>query len=352
MSQTNIEADPFLKLLTDALRAGPGSPEWHQAVAQLREGGRGRTPTSTSCSSPPASTSRAARSTAPSAPAPASPASCSTAIEEERRHGATSVAALPTATVIAVACGLVIVAVVAFVGWHLWHRAARRAAARDRAGPGARPTSRPRSRPRRSTAGDRPRRGEASASCRWSRARAACSRSPAPPAAPPPRSGAGSWRPRRSPADEPFAAEVTLLPSGKPAEDVIVEVLRRRPTPTFSPDRATSPAELVWLPPGRAAAGGQGRLRPDRAAGRPTPPGRDQDRSRRDAAKPGDAARETLTVRILVNRDAAIVECERPAPLGRPPRPARQPALRRRPLPPQRRRQGPRAARRFSRSGC
>ena len=31
--------EPFLTLLTDALRAGPGSPEWHQAVAQLKLSG-------------------------------------------------------------------------------------------------------------------------------------------------------------------------------------------------------------------------------------------------------------------------------------------------------------------------
>lgn len=31
--------DPFLTLLTDALRAGPGSPEWHQAVSQLKSAG-------------------------------------------------------------------------------------------------------------------------------------------------------------------------------------------------------------------------------------------------------------------------------------------------------------------------
>jgi len=37
MSQaTDFETDPFLRLLTDALRAGPGSPQWHEAVRQLR----------------------------------------------------------------------------------------------------------------------------------------------------------------------------------------------------------------------------------------------------------------------------------------------------------------------------
>jgi hypothetical protein len=35
-SQSQFESDQFLKLLTDALRAGPGSPEWHQAVTRLR----------------------------------------------------------------------------------------------------------------------------------------------------------------------------------------------------------------------------------------------------------------------------------------------------------------------------
>jgi hypothetical protein len=33
------ESDPFFDLLTDALRAGPGSEQWEQAVAKLRDGG-------------------------------------------------------------------------------------------------------------------------------------------------------------------------------------------------------------------------------------------------------------------------------------------------------------------------
>jgi hypothetical protein len=33
---TELEKDPFLVLLTDALRAGPGSPEWRDAVAKLK----------------------------------------------------------------------------------------------------------------------------------------------------------------------------------------------------------------------------------------------------------------------------------------------------------------------------
>ena len=40
MSQTmDLDSDQFMTLLTDALRAGPGSPEWHQAVGVLRTSG-------------------------------------------------------------------------------------------------------------------------------------------------------------------------------------------------------------------------------------------------------------------------------------------------------------------------
>jgi hypothetical protein len=36
MATLDFESDQFLQLLTEALRAGPASPEWHQAVARLR----------------------------------------------------------------------------------------------------------------------------------------------------------------------------------------------------------------------------------------------------------------------------------------------------------------------------
>jgi hypothetical protein len=34
----DFESDQFLKLLTDALRAGPGSPQWHEAILRLQAG--------------------------------------------------------------------------------------------------------------------------------------------------------------------------------------------------------------------------------------------------------------------------------------------------------------------------
>src|SRR4051812_39135997 len=39
MSKLAEPSDDFMELLTDALRAGPGSPEWHQAVIELRKQG-------------------------------------------------------------------------------------------------------------------------------------------------------------------------------------------------------------------------------------------------------------------------------------------------------------------------
>src|SRR5665213_208410 len=39
MPPANMEANPLFGLLTDALRAGPGSPQWRDAIAALREQG-------------------------------------------------------------------------------------------------------------------------------------------------------------------------------------------------------------------------------------------------------------------------------------------------------------------------
>src|SRR3954469_18799622 len=39
MADVQIESDPLFQLLTDALRAGPRSAEWSEAVTRLREGG-------------------------------------------------------------------------------------------------------------------------------------------------------------------------------------------------------------------------------------------------------------------------------------------------------------------------
>jgi len=43
MAELDFQSDSFLVLLTDALRAGPGSPQWHEAVQRLRQAGAGST---------------------------------------------------------------------------------------------------------------------------------------------------------------------------------------------------------------------------------------------------------------------------------------------------------------------
>ena len=37
MDTAAFDTDPMLRLLSDALRRGPGSPEWHRAVIDLRD---------------------------------------------------------------------------------------------------------------------------------------------------------------------------------------------------------------------------------------------------------------------------------------------------------------------------
>jgi hypothetical protein len=39
MTEVDLESDEFLTLLIEALRAGPGSPAWHEAIGRLRSGG-------------------------------------------------------------------------------------------------------------------------------------------------------------------------------------------------------------------------------------------------------------------------------------------------------------------------
>src|SRR3954469_4098112 len=43
MAEAQIESDPLFQLLTDALRAGPQSAEWSQAVTRVREAGAATT---------------------------------------------------------------------------------------------------------------------------------------------------------------------------------------------------------------------------------------------------------------------------------------------------------------------
>ncbi|MDB5297111.1 MAG: hypothetical protein JWO31_3094, partial [Phycisphaerales bacterium] len=94
------------------------------------------------------------------------------------------------------------------------------------------------------------------------------------------------------PADEPFAVVVQLKP-GRPADDLIVQVFVSA-AEDFSPDKATSSNELVWLLQGsrqKVVAG-------DRM---------EVDAPRPDAAGKPDGKGDPLVVRLVVGKQLAVV---------------------------------------------
>ena len=120
MPEVDIEADPFLKLLTDALRAGPGSPQWHEAVGKLRAArwpARASAQMNTRCSSAPGRIWPAGVTFAKCTPEPDSHRKLLTGLEKETTGGVRR--SLPTATIIAIAAGIIVLAVLAVVGWKL-----------------------------------------------------------------------------------------------------------------------------------------------------------------------------------------------------------------------------------------
>ena len=122
MSQElDVEKDPFLVLLTDALRAGPASPEWHEAVARLKTGGDEVDEFRLLIEARDALESgRDYRSVR------AGPGFTRKLLDniDQQQSGGTRARRLPTANVIALLAGLVIVVVIAIVAYELYPRGA------------------------------------------------------------------------------------------------------------------------------------------------------------------------------------------------------------------------------------
>jgi hypothetical protein len=292
MPQANLEADPLFQLLTDALRAGPGSPEWHQAVTRLRDGGMKDADEYKLLVSvrEHLESGRDYRSVRPG---PGFTRKLLGRLDEEGGPGARR-RGLPTATLVAIVSGVVLLAVVVVVGVQLFNR-----------GPVDTPPAKivdlersffPTEVAQATFEGP-------SASVppgwkqigQWPLEATPAGLHPQPTTAPAAAIGGALVAPEGIPADEPFAAEVTLQLQ-KPSDDVIVEFFVSADD-NFSPDRATSGNELVWLLRGlrqRVVLGEEAKQQADV----PRP------RVRGDR---GEMNRE-LTVRILVNRDVAIVE--------------------------------------------
>lgn len=341
MSQElDVDVDPFLRLLTDALRAGPGSPEWHQAVARVRASGTSD-PSGGPMSAGQADEYRmliAARENLESGKeyrAVRAGAGFTRKVMEgiEREGRGDERRGLPTATLIAIASALVIVGVVLFVGYLVYPRTpetpkatvedllrvrgqlmTETAVARFDA-PGPNGSNGP---------------GGSDLPDGWRRIgglpletakglRPATNAATTEPTTAP--SGGGIVAPGAISPDEPFVAEAVLR-LGRPTDDTLFEFFVTT-DPNFSPGRAKSANDLVWLlQDGRQKVLLSGREQTDKP--RPEPAKRTKVATGAGAAggtngtngasgdnATSDAADPTgVPVRILMNRDSAVVECD------------------------------------------
>src|SRR4030095_8138972 len=117
MATLDFETDPQLIALTDALRAGPGSPEWRDAVARVREqGGDQAEDDLLLCTAREHLAS--GRSYREIHAGPGFSRKVMQAVEQEQSGGPSRVA--PTASIIALLSALVVVGIVASVGYLAW----------------------------------------------------------------------------------------------------------------------------------------------------------------------------------------------------------------------------------------
>lgn len=229
----DIDADPFLKLLTEALRAGPGSPEWHQAVSRLRAGGE-RNADEYQLLIAAREHLESGRSYREVRAGPAFTRKVLAGIEAEQLGGISP--ALPTANVVAIIGAGVVLTVLAVVGFWLL-RGGETGAGEElanlyfgttvtearfrgplppewqRVGPLAVDTGK----------GLRPATGATSSGY----------------------DGGGVVMTTGIAADQPFAVEATF--QLKTVTDDVIPQLFVTDQPEFGSDRATSPHELVWL---------------------------------------------------------------------------------------------------------
>jgi hypothetical protein len=278
MSETlDIESDAFLKLLTDALRSGPGSPEWRQAVAQLRTKNGDADEYRMLC---------AAREHLESGKAyrevragPGFTKKVLDQVDQENAGGITG--SISTANTVAIIAAIAILVILGVIGYFLFPTEGKRTAIDDLARTYFGNTVV-------YTTFDGPVPSE------WRRIgpvtldsdsglRPATSHQPSET-----HRGGGIVALAPIPSDQPFAVELTLdVPE---VSDKVVAQLFVTDQPTYSEDRATTPHELVWylegdrvsvvLPNGRVGSSEQ-RIKP--------------------SAQP-------LTVRLVMNRDYAMID--------------------------------------------
>jgi hypothetical protein len=293
----DVETNPLFPLLTDALRAGPGSPEWHQAVAKLRTEGladsdeyrllvtvrehlaSGRDYKSIRAGA--GFTRKVLES-----------------VERERQSAGKRPSGVPIATIIAAVSIIAVLGVLAYVGYRIFRNPpssqqgtatdlemayfpkVQQSAAFDGGLPGGwKEVGSARLPLKADKTGLRPGSPEAGT----------------PTTNPADTIGRAVVSTNPVGVDEPFSLEVKLKP-GRPTEDLIVEIFVSSEQ-DFSADKSTSSKELIWLLKGSLQ---QVRLRGGESTG-------SLFEGPRPESPPNPAGpREPVTIRINVNRDFAV----------------------------------------------
>lgn len=293
-TDVDLENDPFLILLTDALRAGPGSPQWHEAVARLKT------------SADPVDEYRLlieAREALESGrdyrsvrAGPNFTRKLMSSLDETRQHGGRTPRRISTPAIIAFLAGVVILTVVGLLVAQLWPRQPVSAVNTQKAIDDLAASYFPTDTLSANFADGIPMGWRKIGSLPLNSTDAGLIAAPAEHGSPnsgqPAQSGGyvggGIVAPDPIPADQPFTFQVNLRVAS-PGEHLTPQVFVSN-SPDFSPDRATGPQELVWWLQDRTqkiVVGGN---------------------VERNA--PLDKRSGAVAVRIVMNHDLAIVETD------------------------------------------
>lgn len=298
-----VESNPLFPLLTDALRAGPGSPEWHQAVSKLRAAGLADSDEYKMLVTvrEHLASGRDYRSIRAGA---GFTRKVMDGVEQERKNADVKPTRLPLATIIAVLSILVLLGIVGYVGYQIfWKNPTQqtRTTAEELAGMYFPKTAATAAFDTGIPNGWREV-GSARLPLKADRngLRPGTPEGAAPSTNPTETIGRAVVSTLPLSADQPFAAEVKLK-LGRPTENLIVQVFVSSET-DFSADKSTSSNELVWLVRGNVQE-----VRLDRAGSGAEASSQLVFDGPRPASDGAAAKAEPLTIRLIINQDYAAV---------------------------------------------
>ena len=292
MPPANIEADPFFLLLTDALRAGPKSPQWQEAIEHLKAEGIADSDEYKLLTEV-RDTLESGRDYREIRPGPGFTRKVMQQIESEPTGGKRS--GVPTATIIAVLCGILVIGALGYLAWRLVPREPSGASAIDDLE--SRSSTFVETVASANFDGAMPQGWHAIGALPLETANGLRAKMPAQPPDAAHLAGGGVVCDKKLDAAQPFAADV-LIRLDHPTPALLLEAFVTS-DPNFSSEKATSSRDLVWQLQGReqhALLNGIG-----------------QSLSAPGPFKSGD------TIRLIVAKDVAIIELV-PAGNGSKPR--------------------------------